>query len=213
MTHSVKKKGGDIMILTPKQLQSIDSDTRLEPESVQMIIASASESIAGLFLKLKEGRDNVVSIVNCTNSELRLIKYSHDHNNGKFVESPPPTIPGKTLGLLSSSKTKYSVIGNKNYVLYSVKGIHGHETEVLLYWHLPLVGEDTYWFAIATGGTYEHKSDKEIIDMAYQHEKKDNIHCLDPLGGYGFCSFLRRGRIECALMTTAQAWWEERAYA
>jgi hypothetical protein len=201
------------MIVVPGKLKLIDNNTLLDPSTIQGIIATTSENIAGLLLKLQEGCDNVVSIVNCTDKELRLIRHSQDHNNGKFVEAPPPIIYGKTVGMFSSSKSKYSVIGNKNYVLYSIKGSQGYETEVLLYWHLPSVGDDTYWFAIAPGGTYENKPDKDIIHTAHKHEEKDNIHCLDPSGDFGFCSFLRVGRIECALMTAAQAWWKERAYA
>jgi len=204
-----KNKGGDIVIQAPEKLKSINTQTKLEPVTVTQIIAATSEDIAGLFLKLKEGRDNVVTIVNCSDSDLFVIKHSHDHNNGKFVEKPPPIIPSKTVGLFSSSKSSYSVTGNKNYVLYSMKGLRDIKTEVLVYWHLPLLGEDAYWSDISPDGTYENKPDKEILGMGNHNAKTGMIHCIDPSEGYGLCTYLRKGRIECALMTTEQMWWDK----
>ena len=197
------------MILKPEKLESITAQTKLDPAILKQIIAETAESTAGLFFKLKESRDNVTSIVNCSDSDLHLIKYSRGHTSGKFVETPPPIIPGKTVGLFSSSKSAYTVAGNKQYVLYSITGMHGKKSEVLIYWRIPLFGDDAYWSAIAPGGSYENMADKEILGNANQNEKRGMIHCVEPAGGYGLCTFLRKSRIECALTTTEQMWWTE----
>ena len=197
------------MILKLEKLQSISAHTKLNPEMLKQIIAETAESTAGLFFKLKESRDNVTSIVNCTDIDLHLIKHSRGHTSGKFVETPPPIIPGKTVGLFSSSKSSYTVAGNKQYVLYSITDMHGNNAEVLLYWRIPLFGDDAYWSAIAPGGSFKNLTDKEILNNASRNEKKGMIHCIEPSGGYGLCTFLRKGRIECAVTTREQMWWKE----
>ncbi len=148
-------------MLEPNQIQD---NKKLSPEVVTANIEVAERAIRELKKALHEGCEVVISIENYTSQQLGILKQSTSHNNGHFQEAPGPYIPAQSIVLCSSEGG--TGVGNKNYILYDIKG-----ADLLIYWHSARIGGKTYW-ADFRHGIYQNKNDKEILNIGKKNQTK-----------------------------------------